>query len=66
MSQLSDLLRRITSRKFLLSVAGFATLLANHQPVAAGGVAGLYVIIEGIVDAVLGTPPTAPPAPPAA
>lgn len=47
---MQGLVRRLTSRKFLLAVAAFATLCAQHQYVAAAGVVAAYLGVQGVTD----------------
>lgn len=42
--------RRLTSRKFLLAIAAFATFCAQKQYVAAAGVVAAYLGIQGAAD----------------
>jgi hypothetical protein len=42
--------RRLTSRKFLLAVAAFATFCAEKQYVAAAGVVAAYLGVQGVTD----------------
>ena len=48
---MKDLLKRFTSRKFLLAVASFLTLIANKDFAAGGAVAAVYAIAQAYVDA---------------
>lgn len=45
-----DLVKRLTSRKFLLTLAAFATLCAEKQYVAAAGVIAAYLGVQGVAD----------------
>jgi hypothetical protein len=47
---IKDLLNRLTSRKFLLTVAAFATFCASKQYVAAAGVVAAYLGVQGVTD----------------
>ena len=47
---MSDLLARLTSRKFLLTVAAVTTALANHNVWAAVAAVLTYVGVEGAID----------------
>jgi hypothetical protein len=47
---MNGLIRRLTSRKFLLAVAAFATLCAEKQYVAAAGVVAAYLGVQGVTD----------------
>lgn len=42
--------RRLSSRKFLLAVAAFATFCAEKQYVAAAGVVAAYLGVQGVND----------------
>lgn len=47
---MKDFAKRLTSRKFLLAVAGFCTALANGETLAAIGVIVAYLGAQGYVD----------------
>jgi hypothetical protein len=47
---MDSLFRRLTSRKFLLAVAAFATFCASEQYVAAAGVIAAYLGVQGATD----------------
>lgn len=47
---MKELIRRLTSRKFLLAVAAFATFCAEKQYVAAAGVVAAYLGVQGVTD----------------
>lgn len=44
-------LRRLASRKFLMAAAAFLTSVGGRNPLAAAGVAAIYVLAEAHVDA---------------
>jgi hypothetical protein len=47
---MQGIVRRLTSRKFLLAVAAFATFCASRQYVAAAGVVAAYLGVQGATD----------------
>jgi hypothetical protein len=47
---MDGLIRRLTSRKFLLAVAAFATFCASKQYVAAASVIAAYLGVQGATD----------------
>lgn len=47
---MQGLIRRLSSRKFLLAVAAFATFCAEKQYVAAAGVVAAYLGVQGVTD----------------
>jgi hypothetical protein len=59
---MTDLLQRLTSRKFWLAVSAFAAFMAAKQYTEALIVAATYVGVEGAIDLKL-PPPKGPPPP---
>jgi len=49
--KLSD---KLKSRKLWMAIAGAVTALVNNNPTWAAIISGVYVAVEGIVDAVSG------------
>lgn len=47
---MQGIVRRLTSRKFLLTVAAFATFCAQKEYVAAAGVIAAYLGVQGVTD----------------
>lgn len=47
---IKDLITRLTSRKFLLALAAFATLCAAKEYVAASAVVAAYLGVQGVND----------------
>ena len=47
---LKDLIKRLTSRKFLIAVGAFATLCASREYVAAAGIVAAYLGVQGTMD----------------
>jgi hypothetical protein len=45
---------KIKSRKLWVTILGAAGALANNNPVLAAIISGVYVIVEGVIDAVGG------------
>ena len=47
-----NLLEKFTSRKLWVAVAGMASAAIADQPILSAILGGVYVIVEGIIDAV--------------
>jgi hypothetical protein len=47
---MQGIVRRLTSRKFLLTVAAFATFCAQREYVAAAAVIAAYLGVQGVTD----------------
>jgi hypothetical protein len=47
---IKDLIKRLTSRKFLLALGAFVTLCAEKQYVAASAVVAAYLGVQGVND----------------
>lgn len=45
------MMKKLTSRKFLLAVAAFLTAAFGNEPAVAAAVAAIYVLAEAHVDA---------------
>ncbi|GBU21089.1 hypothetical protein R80B4_00978 [Fibrobacteres bacterium R8-0-B4] len=45
---------KLKSRKLWMAIAGAVTALVNNNPTWAAIISGVYVVVEGIVDAVSG------------
>lgn len=48
---LDDLVRKVTSRKFLVALAAFISTQFGDYQWAGIAVAGIYLVIEGLIDA---------------